>query len=210
MNNRQTTNLVYKLSDRDFYDRYYINNGSNAVPKIPREIPSEWRKEEFEREQRKRRIKERQIALRMRSIHRAFGIERAKSIFGILAMILIIAGLFTFLMVRQSRIVEQNFANTRLANEVNQLNAANFDNYEKLLSELDLNNIEQQAYQMHGLRKPAQSQRIHMKLPEIDRVVRYNNDRTEINNESIESEVDIITFDATQIEMYMKKLRLQE
>ena len=60
---------------------------------------------------------------------------------------------------------------------------------------------------MHGLRKPAQSQIIHMTLPEIDRVVRYNNDGTEID---FESEAETIIFDATQIEMYMKKLKLQE
>ncbi|HHT24900.1 MAG TPA: hypothetical protein GXZ76_05210 [Clostridiaceae bacterium] len=205
MSNRQATNLIYRYQKLNSH--YYINNGSTAVPKIPHEMPPEWRKEEFEREQRKRRIEERKIALRMRSIYRAVGIERSKSIVSILAIVLIVAGLFAFVMVRQSQIVEQNFSNTRLANEVNQLNATNSDNYEKLLSGIDLNTIEQQAYQMHGLRKPAQSQRIHMALPEIDRVVRYNNDGTEIK---FESEMDTITFDATQIEMYMKNLRLQE
>ncbi|HHU53365.1 MAG TPA: hypothetical protein GXZ43_04725 [Clostridiaceae bacterium] len=208
MNNRQATNLAYKLSDRELNSHYYVNNGgSDAVPKIPREMPDEWHKEELEREQRKRRIEERKIALRIQSIYRAIGIERLKSIIGILFMVLIVAGLFMFVMARQSRIVEQNFSNTRLANEVNQLNSANSDNYEKLLSEIDLNMIEQQAYQMHGLRKPAQSQIIHMTLPEIDRVVRYNNDGTEID---FESEAETIIFDATQIEMYMKKLKLQE
>lgn len=207
MNNRQTTNLAYKLSERELYNRYYFNNAFNAVPKIPREMPPEWHEEEFEREQRKRRIEERKIAFRLQSIYRAVGIERTKSIVSILAMILIIAGLFAFVMIRQSRIVEQNFANTRLANEVNELNTTNSENYEKLLSDIDLNNIEQQAYQLHGLRKPAQSQRIHMTLPEIDRVIRYNNDGTEID---FEPEENIITFDATQIEIYMKNLRLQE
>ncbi|NLM18948.1 MAG: hypothetical protein GX217_02870 [Clostridiaceae bacterium] len=206
MNNRQVTNLEYKLFARGI-NSYYFNNGSNAAPKIPHEMPPEWHREKIEHEKRKRRIEERKIALRMRSIYRAVGIERAKSIVNILAIVLIVAGLFAFVMVRQSQIVEQNFFNTRLANEVNQLNTTNSDNYEKLLSGIDLNDVEQQAYQMHGLRKPAQSQRIHMTLPEIDRVVRYNNDGTEIN---FESEVDTVTFDATQIEMYMKNLKLQE
>ncbi|NLJ69998.1 MAG: hypothetical protein GX328_00840 [Clostridiaceae bacterium] len=206
MNNRINTNLAYKLSNHEL-DSYYLNNRASAVPKIPYEIPYEWRKEELERKERKRRIEERKIAIRMRSIYRVIGIERAKSIVSILAMVLIIAGLFTFIMVRHSQIVEQNFSNTRLANEVNQLNAANSDNYEELLTGIDLKDIEQQAYQMYGLRKPAQSQRIHMTLPEIDRVVRYNNDGTEID---LESDETTITFDANQIEMYMKKLRLQE
>jgi len=143
----------------------------------------------------------------MRSIYRAVGIERAKTVFSIIALVLIVASLFAFVMVRQSKIVEQNFSNTRLINKVSEINSSNSENYEELLSRIDLQEIEQQAFQLYGLRKPAQSQRIHMSLPDIDRVVRYNKDGTEIDEDLPEN---TIVFDASQIETYMKRLRLQD
>lgn len=207
MNNYQNTNLAYKLNNSDL-DRYYSQryNNSNAVPKIPYDIPDR-RREEYERIKRKRRIQERQVSLKMRSIYRAVGIERAKTVFSIIALVLIVASLFAFVMVRQSKIVEQNFSNTRLINKVSEINSSNSEDYEELLSRIDLQEIEQQAFQLYGLRKPAQSQRIHMSLPDIDRVVRYNKDGTEIDEDLPENS---IVFDASQIETYMKRLRLQD
>lgn len=190
MNNRQRLNN--------------INFDSSLAPKLPYEVQDfpERRKEEYEREKRRRRLEQEQLKLRMRSIHRAVGIERAKSIITIVALIVIITGLFAFVMIRQSHIIEQNFSNTRLENEINEIKAANTEEYEELLSEIDLAEIEQQALQMYGLRKPAQSQKIHISLSNKDRVVVYNS--------KTEEDTEMITYDVSQIEAYMKKLRLQD
>lgn len=207
MNNRQATNLAYKLNDKELYSHYsQINISSSAVPKIPYELPDR-RREEYERAKRRQKIEERQISIRMRSIYRAVGIKRTQNILSIITLVLIVAGLFAFVMIRQSKIVEQNFSNTRLNNQINELESINTEGYEELLSSVDFKKIEEQAFLLYGLRKPAQSQRIHMKLPDIDRVVRYNKDGLEIDKNT---DSDTITLDTSQIETYMKRLRLQD
>lgn len=208
MNNRQATGLKYKSINDNKNRFYHINFDSSLAPEIPYEVPDfpQRRKEEYEREQRLRRLKQEQLQLRVRAIHRAVGIERAKSILTIVSLIAIITGLFAFVMIRQSQIIEQNFSNTRLENQIQEIKTINNEEHEELLSQIDLSEIEKEALQLYGLRKPAQSQKIHMTLPDIDRVVRYKND----GNLSVEETENKITFDASHIEAYMKNLRLQE
>ncbi len=204
-------NLAYKLEQKN--QRYAgMNYQSNAVPDIPYELPPlpERRKEEYEREKQRRRLAERERQLAYKALYKATGIQRRTTIAISISILLIIVSLFAFLMMRQSNIVEKNFAVTRLQNQLTTLEHQNAEAYENILSKVDLADVEEKAYEKYGLRKPSQAQRIYMDEPQVDRVIRYHPAQEITDQEKANKDENIVSFDASQIELYMKKLRTQE
>ncbi len=207
---KEAGNLAYRITDENSSS---VNFNSNAIPDIPFELPDspERRREEYERIKRQRRIEERQLAKRTDELYHIAGKERLKNMLYYVCVILSILGVFAFLMQRQSRIVEQNFNNIRLQNQINELDRDNQQKYEEILSKVDFNEIEQQAYAIYGLRKPAASQRITIHLPEVDRVIRYPADTSSYSeSETPQAENNTKIIDFSRTELYMKRLRIQE
>jgi len=185
---------------------------SSASPTFPPELPdfSRRREEEIEREKRRIERQEATYDAAIKRIHKNVGAEHFKTVIYCLFCLVLIAGMFFFLMSRQADIVEQNFQNSRIQKQIDELNLSNSEEYEKLLSQIDMSTIESKAFRLYGLRKPAQSQRIHTNSPEVDRVIRYKqNNNSYAGNEELDTDRDYV-FDASQIELYMNKLRIQE
>lgn len=209
---KEAGNLAYQITD-DRINTSSVSFNSNAVPEIPFELPDlpERRKEEYEREKRRRRILEKQYADRAKEIYVAATKERAKNIAYYVFTILSILGIFAFLMIRQSQIIEHNFNNTRLQNQIKELEQNNQKTYEEMLSRVDLVEIEKQAAAIYGLRKPAASQRIKINLPEVDKVIRYSNTQTDdTDTQNSSSEERRVVEDFSQTELQMRRLRIQE
>ncbi len=209
MANYKSGNLAYEIDDSRV-NSSVLRVRSSALPEVPYEIPSlpDRRREEYEREKRRRELAEQERRLAFKSLYKATGIERNTTIAISISILLIIVGMFAFLMMRQANVVEKNFEITRLQNQIVQLQNENADEYEDIISKVNLSEVEEKAYQIYGLRRPAQAQRIYVDMPGIDRVIRYdtrNNDAEEVQDET-----DAVVFDASQIELYMKKLRTQE
>ena len=187
MKYRVDGNLAYKISDEKEQDFFSADSlRSSALPEIPYELPEFPQKREAEIEREKRRI-ERQEAARdiaIRRIHRNVGKEHFKTVTYCIVGITMIACMFAFLMLRQSKIVEQNFQNTRIKNEISDIKKSNSDQYENMLSQINLTEIEAEAFKLYGLRKPAQSQKIHVSIPEVDRVITYNSNKNTLDSDA--------------------------
>lgn len=186
MRYRQAGNLAYKRAD-DGYRASSVYHASTSgelaqsLPDLPYEFPElPQRRRQLEEEKRQRRLElaEREKRLRLRALYKAVGLERAKSIAFYVSIIVAALLIMSFVMYRQAKIVEQNFAVTRLKKQIEEVGAENTQSREELLSGLDLNKVKSQAYILYGLREPAQAQRIRINLPEVDRVIRYSEDAT--------------------------------
>ena len=211
MKYRLDGNLAYDASDEKnkvVFSADYLR--SSALPTFPPELPdfSKRREEEIEREKRRIERQEATYDAAIKRIHKNVGKEHLRTIVYCVVCLALIVGMFLFLLSRQAKIVEQNFQNTRIKNQINELNLSNSEEYEKLLSQVDMSTIESEAFRLYGLRKPAQAQRIHTNSPEVDRVIRHNQSQN-ISEDEFDTENDYV-FNVSQIELYMNKLRFQE
>lgn len=188
MRYRQAGNLAYKRTDEDYRDSsvYLTSADGMAAPILP-DLPYEFpdlpqRRRQYEEEKRRRQLElaKQEKRLKMRALYKTVGLERAKSVAFYVSIILAALIIMSFVMFRQSKIVEQNFAVTRLRKQLEELEAENAKSKEEFLSSLNLNEIKEKAFVLYGLRDPAQAQRIHINLPEVDRVIRYSDDAKDI------------------------------
>lgn len=209
MANYKNGNLAYKIEQKN-RQSVAMNYRSNAVPDVPYELPPlpERRREEYEREKQRRQLAEREKRLAYKALYKATGIQRRTTIVTSISILMVIVSLFAFLMMRQSNIVEKNFAVTRLQNQIVTLKNKNAEEYENIISQVDLTEVEKKAYEIYGLKKPSQAQRLYINMPQIDRVIRYFPEQK--NTDYEKTDENIVSFDAGQIELYMKKLRTQE
>lgn len=129
------------------------------------------RREDEAREEAKRQAERRAHA---RKIYKAASIQRRQQIMRAAAVVLVIGSIFTGLVMRQGRVMVDNFANTKTKHEISDLQKANAEEYQEIMKSVDMNRIAQEAERLFGLRKPVQSQRITIAVPKIDRSILYD------------------------------------
>lgn len=140
--------------------------------------PAPWQdfsdyQEEMERQRKRDQIAEEKS--RLRRAHRVSGMIRARQLLAWLGSILLIAGISGGLLYRQARIFESNFHNTGTVNAIAAQLEENRRASKALMEQSDTSHIEAEALRLFGLRKPSQSQRITMTLPETDKTIFYAN-----------------------------------
>lgn len=140
--------------------------------------PAPWQtsreyREEMERQAERNRIAEEMS--RLRKQHRARGAIRTKKLLSWIGGILLIAGISGVLLIRQARIFKTNFSNTGISNKIVEQLEENRRANKALIEQSDTSYIESEALRLFGLRKPSQSQRITMTLPDTDKTIYYSN-----------------------------------
>lgn len=111
----------------------------------------------------------------IRAIRQVTGKRHWKHLVEAVCLVALVTALFSGLMVRQARIFEMNFSNTRLVNQIQEQRETNERLSKSLLSQTDTSKIEGEALRLFGLRKPSQMQRVVMTLPETDKILFYEN-----------------------------------
>lgn len=189
-------NLARKLNYQD-NRQYTPYTRGTAVPKRVPEMPLPY-DPSVEREKRRVEIERQRKRYQFKQLHRAAGLERRKRVVVAVAIVGILAALFGMIVYRHGKIVENNFANTGLTNQINELKVSNVKAKEALLNELDMEKIARDANEKFGLRKPAQSQKIHVTLPDGDKVTVYDKGRADKTADIPDSK------DLTALESFMQ------
>jgi hypothetical protein len=104
-------------------------------------------------------------------IRRSLMRQRLKLLLSVVAIIFAVTGIFALVVYRQAMILEMNFQNQAIENQITQINQASGQIDESLALKTNLDSIRQQAANRLGLQDPARSQIISVVLPDSDRVV---------------------------------------
>lgn len=121
---------------------------------------------------------------RSRQIRRSLALQRMKLLASLISMVLIISGLFSFIVYRQAMIVEMNFDNLGRERLVTRLEQENSQLSESLAQQTNLDFIRQQAIEKLGLQDPARSQIISVYVPDTDRVIFNTADQRSMDDDA--------------------------
>ena len=143
-----------------------------------------------------RRITERQSAdprleatRKARQIRRSLALHQLKMMVQLISVVLILAGLFSFIVFRQARIMEMNFANLRIERQMTRIEQENGQMSEVLAQKTNLDLIRHVAIERLGLQDPARSQMVKVHVPAYDRVVYAAPLQREVDEETYLSSV---------------------
>jgi hypothetical protein len=114
-----------------------------------------------------------ETALRLKAIaiRRSLMRQRLKLLLAVVAIIFAVTGVFALVVYRQAMILEMNFSNQKVANQISKINEQSSQIDESLAQKTNLDAIRQAATSRLGLQDPARSQIITVALPNSDRVV---------------------------------------
>jgi hypothetical protein len=105
------------------------------------------------------------------AIRRGLLRQRLKLLLSVVAIIFAVTGIFALVVYRQAMILEMNFQNQAIENQITKINQEGSQIDEELAMKTNLDLIRQQAASRLGLQDPARSQIISVVLPDSDRVV---------------------------------------
>jgi hypothetical protein len=111
------------------------------------------------------------LRLKAAAIRRSLMRQRLKLLLGVMAIIFAVTGVFALVVYRQAMILEMNFNNQKMANQISTINEECSQIDETLAQKTNLDTIRQEATSRLGLQDPARSQIIRVILPDSDRVV---------------------------------------
>jgi hypothetical protein len=123
-------------------------------------------------------------ARKARAIQRTLARQRLKLLFGTVAIVFVITGIFALVVYRQAMILEMNFANLHVEREISLIEQECSQISESLAQKTNLDLIRQQAISRLGLQDPARSQVIRVAIPDSDRVVYASPASLDPDNES--------------------------
>lgn len=110
-------------------------------------------------------------ARKARQIRRSLAFHQLKMMAQLISVVLILAGLFSFIVFRQAQIMEMNFANLRIERQITRIEQENGQMSEVLAQKTNLDLIRHVAIERLGLQDPARSQVVKVYVPDYDRVV---------------------------------------
>ena len=122
--------------------------------------------------------------IRSRQIRKKLAFHRMKMLASLICMVLVIAGLFSFVVYRQAMIVEMNFDNLARERLITQIGQENSQLSESLAQQTNLDYIRQQAIEKLGLQDPARSQIVPVYVPDSDRVIFNTADQRNMDDDA--------------------------
>lgn len=156
---------------------------------------------EEERERNALALAREEERLLFRKERKNMSILRSRKLLQGMALLIGFSLMFAGLMFRQAEIIEKNFSNTRLRNEISEARKKNSEMREDMLRQSDMKVIADDALRLFGLRKPSQLQRVPMVLPKSDKTVLYD------QNDSSEAKLQNEKNNTYVLEAYIKALR---
>lgn len=189
--------MSYYHNDNTAYDWTASPDRWTSPYQMPDEVLEEKKKEQEEELLHRRRDME--IYRR----HKKAGQEKFRRVATAALILASALSLSAFLRLRDSQIASLNFANTRMKNQISEVMEENDKVHNALLSQIESEQIEQEALKAFGLRKPTQMQRIVVQLKESDKTVYHNDDRATLSRSADNNNYNVL-------EAYMKAQRLQQ
>lgn len=143
-----------------------------APGSIPDEMPS--RSIPNTKSRRKKqadRLRHEEIIAAHKSKEQYISGKRFKEAFMVILGIAVVAGMFSFLLYRQSQITSLNFQNNKVQKQITVLEQETSQIQEELIANADLSQIRWDAMERLAMQEPSAKQRIIVKLPAEDLLV---------------------------------------
>lgn len=113
---------------------------------------------------------ERQNRLRAQHIQKATLRGQVKNFVAIASLVLVLTGIFGFLLGQQTKLVEINFANAGIERKIEKLKIENVQKNSELVALVDLKEIRERAIEL-GMLDPLASQIVYLDVPVTDRLI---------------------------------------
>lgn len=127
--------------------------------------------------------------------------QRAGRIFGVACAITMIAAIFSGILIRNSRILEMNYANVKIQKEINTLETKTTQLKEELAKKTDLDVIRSLAVSTLGMQDPGQKQIVRVEIPVSDQMIVESSETADAGKEAELSNA------LTNIEGFFKTIR---
>jgi len=164
---------TYDYEPEPEYRNTTSSAGAYAPQYIPREVPSRripspGISKKAKEEQRLRRM---EILAAHKSKERYVSAKRLKEAMAISLGVVIVAGMFAFLLYRQSQITTLNFQNNALQKSITKTEQETKQIQEDLIANADLTQIRWDAMEKLSMQEPSAKQLVIVKLPLEDQLV---------------------------------------
>lgn len=111
----------------------------------------------------------------LQAIYQLAGRPRKRILFVFTIILLAVFVLFVLMLRRSSQIIETNFQNAGLTEELHDAEKSLAIEEDRLLAALDLNKIKKEAIEVYGMRLPSEAQRMMIRFPKSDRTLVLTN-----------------------------------
>lgn len=111
----------------------------------------------------------------LQAIYQLAGRPRKRILFVFTIILLAVFILFVMMLRRSSEIIETNFQNAALTEELHDAEKSLAIEEDRLLAALDLNKIKKEAIEIYGMRLPSEAQRMMIRFPKSDRTLVLTN-----------------------------------
>lgn len=165
---------TYDSMPEPFYVNHpAMNHSYAAMPYVPQEmpltdIPNPQTRKKLETERKKRH---QEILATHKRKERYISGKRLKEAFSVTLGIIIVAGMFSFLLYRQSQITSLNFQNNAVQKQITLLEQETSQIQEDLVASADLSQIRWDAMEKLAMQEPGSKQLAFVKLPSQDKLV---------------------------------------
>lgn len=171
-----------------YQERAYANEpaAAGAAAGVPARMPGVSPRPRI-REQKKNkenRLRNQQILEQHRQKERYISCRRFKEAMVALVCIAMVAGMFAFLLFRQSQITSLNFQNNAAQRRINTMKQETRQIQMDLSSDADLAQIRWDAMEGLGMQDPSSRQIVTVKLPSTDQLVTNNFNSSAINSKA--------------------------
>lgn len=111
----------------------------------------------------------------LQTIYQLAGRPRKRILFVFTIILLAVFVLFVLMLRRSSEIIETNFQNAGLTEDLHDAEKSLAIEEDRLLATLDLNKIKKEAIEIYGMRLPSEAQRMMIRFPKSDRTLVLTN-----------------------------------
>ena len=174
---------AYAITDWDELEAAYFGYEMPGMPPVsygaavPSAVPSylpapSIRDREQERRRARARQKEKRLAVQSyRAREHQISRRRFREAVMIVCAILIVAGMFGFILYRQSQITALNFQNNAASRRISTMNQETSQIQEELVANTNLDLIRLNAMEKLGMQDPSAKQIVVVAIPSVDRLI---------------------------------------
>ena len=176
---------TYDFEPEPAYSYQETSAGYYAPNSIPAEMPS--RSDPNTKSRKKAeadRLRHMEIIAAHKSKEQYISGKRFKEAFMVIFGIAVVAGMFSFLLYRQSQITSLNFQNNKVQKQIVVLEQETSQIQEELIANADLSQIRWDAMERLAMQEPSAKQMITVKLPAEDLLVTNASYTTSINSKA--------------------------
>ena len=165
---------------------YQATSVSGYAPgSIPAEMPSRSIPDnKSRRKEQADRLRHVEIIAAHKSKEQYISGKRFKEAFMVILGIAVVAGMFSFLLYRQSQITSLNFENNRVQKQITVLEQETSQIQEELIANADLSQIRWDAMERLSMQEPSAKQMVTVKLPAEDLLVTNASNSTSVNSKA--------------------------